>query len=39
MIKRGKDYYLSIEVLKMSEVAKILYDADGYEIKINDLNK
>ena len=31
-MKRGKDYYLSIEVLKMSEVA-------GYEIKINDINK
>ena len=28
----GKDYYLRIEVLKMSEVA-------GYEIKINDINK
>ena len=35
----GKDYYLSIEVLKMSEVAKILSDVDGYEIKINDINK
>ncbi len=38
-MKRGKDYYLSIEVLKISEVAKILYDVDEYEIKINDLNK
>ena len=28
----GKDYYLSIEVLKMSDVA-------GYEMKINDINK
>ena len=28
----GKDYYLSIEVLKMSEVAKILSDFAGYEI-------
>jgi hypothetical protein len=27
--KRGKDYYLSIEVLKISEVAKILYDVAG----------
>ena len=39
MEKRGKDYYLSIEVIKMSEVAKILSDVDGYEIKINDINK
>ena len=31
-MKRVKDYYLSIEVLKMSEVAKILYIVDGYEI-------
>ena len=38
-MKRRKDYYLSIEVLKMSEVAKILSDVDGYEIKINDINK
>ena len=35
----GKDYYLSIEVLKMSEVAKILSDVAGYEIKVNDINK
>ena len=35
----GKDYYLSIEVLKMSEFAKILSDVAGYEIKVNDLNK
>ena len=35
----GKDYYLSIEVLKMSEFAKILSDFAGYEIKINNLNK
>ena len=34
-----KDYYLSIEVLKMSEVAKILSDVAGYKIKINDINK
>ena len=35
----GKDYYLSIEILKISEVAKILSEVAGYEIKINDLNK
>lgn len=35
----GKDYYLSIEILKMSEVAKILSEVAGYEIKINDINK
>ena len=38
-MKRRKDYYLSIEVLKMSEVAKILSDVAGYEIKVNDLIK
>jgi hypothetical protein len=31
-MKRGKNYYLSIEILKISEVAKILYDVNGYEI-------
>jgi hypothetical protein len=31
-MKRGKYYYLSIEILKMSEVAKILSDFARYEI-------
>ena len=35
----GKDYYLSIEILTMSEIAKILSDAAGFEIKVNDINK
>jgi uncharacterized protein YbjT (DUF2867 family) len=35
----GKDYYLSIEVLTFSEVAKILSDAAGVEIKFIDINK
>lgn len=35
----GKDYYLSIEILKMSEVAKILSEIAGFEIKVNDVNK
>ena len=30
----GKDYYLSIEVLKMSEFAKILSDVAGWEISM-----
>ena len=38
-MKRGKNYYLSIEILKISEVAKILSEVAGYEIKINDINK
>lgn len=35
----GKDYYLSIEVLTMTEVAKILSDVGGVEIKVNDVSR
>lgn len=35
----GKDYYLSIEVLTMREVAKILSDVGGVEIKVNDVSR
>ena len=35
----GKDYYLSIEILTFSEIAKILSDADGVEIKFININK
>ena len=35
----GKDYYLSIEVLTISEVAKILSEVSGVEIKYIDINK
>jgi len=35
----GKDYYLSIEILTISEVAKILSEVSGVEIKFIDVNK
>ena len=35
----GKDYYLSIEILTISEIAKILSDEAGFEIKFIDINK
>ncbi|PYY27899.1 NmrA family NAD(P)-binding protein [Paenibacillus illinoisensis] len=35
----GKDYYISTEVLKSSEVAKILSEVAGKEIKVNYVDK
>ena len=35
----GKDYYLSIEILTISEVAKIISEVLKEEIKVNDINK
>lgn len=35
----GKDYYLSIEILTISEVAKIISEVLNEEIKVNDINK
>ena len=35
----GKDYYLGIEILTISEDAKILSDDVGFEIKFNDVKK
>lgn len=35
----GKDYYLSIEILTISEVAKIISDVSGQEMKVIDMNK